>query len=30
MVVTDIGSGELSLLQEHLVREWINGQGIGY
>ena len=30
MVVTDIGLAELSLLWEHLVREWINGQGIGY
>jgi len=30
MVVTDIGSAELSLLQEPLVWEWINEQGIGY
>jgi len=29
-VVTDIGSAELSLLQEYLVWEWINGQGIDY
>ena len=29
-VVTDIGSAELSLLQEYLVWEQINGQGIGY
>jgi len=29
-VVTDIGSAELSLSQEHLVWEWINRQRIGY
>ena len=30
MVVTDIGSAELSLSQEYLVWEGINGQGIDY
>ena len=30
MVVTDIGSAELSLSQEYLVWEWINRQGIDY
>ena len=29
-VVSDISSAELSLLQEHLVGEWINGQRIDY
>jgi len=29
-VVTDISLAELSLSQEYLVEEWINGQEIGY